>query len=138
MCAWQFDPHHGGTKIPELIKSQVQQRVIDYANKHYCGKFSRLGFRFKGQFCYIDAYKEPSVPGSFDEERFGISREDYIEGLRNTPTHLCRIRFFGDIDRWSMAFFTYSNEKYSPSYFGTGQETGTPEEAFEASAIYLN
>ncbi|WOG28720.1 hypothetical protein [Endozoicomonas sp. 8E] len=137
MCAWHFDPHHGGTKIPDSIKSQVQQRVTGYANKHYSGKFSRLGFRFKSQFCYIDAYTEPSVPESFDEERFGISREDYIERLRTTPTHLCRIRYFGG-DKWSMAFFTYSNEKYTPSYFVTGQETGTPEEAFEASAIYLN
>ena len=137
MRGWYFDPHSGGTKIPDSVKGAVRKRVTDYANQHYAGQFSRLGFRFKNQFCYIDAYMEPQVPESFDESRFGISREEYEQGLRDTPTHLCRLRFFGDIDRWSMAFFTYSNEKYTPSYFGTGQETGTPEEAFEASSMYL-
>ncbi len=138
MCDWQFDPHYGGTKIPDSVQEVVRKRVTEYANQHYAGKFSKLGFRFKKQFCYIDAFKEPEEPKSFDELEMGVSREEYIKRLRDTPTHLCRLRFFGDIDRWSMVFFTYSNEKYTPSYFGTGQETGTPEEAFEASSMYLS
>ena len=57
--------------------------------------------------------------------------------MRNTPIHLCRLRFFGDENGWSMAFYTYSNEKYTPSMFNTGGFTGTPEEAFDTSAVYL-
>jgi hypothetical protein len=36
-----------------------------------------------------------------------------------------------------MAFYTYSNEKYEPSFFNNGTFRGTPEEGFEASAVYL-
>jgi hypothetical protein len=51
--------------------------------------------------------------------------------------HLCRLRYFGDEESWSMAFYTYSNEKYEPSFFNNGTFRGTPEEAFETSAVYL-
>jgi hypothetical protein len=64
------------------------------------------------------------------------TREEYIERLRNTPTHLCRIRHF-DISRWSMAFYTYSNERYEPCFSPTGDWFGTPEEAFDVGAVYL-
>jgi hypothetical protein len=57
-----------------------------------------------------------------------------IERLRNTPTHLCRLRYFGDENKWSFAFHTYSNEKYELSVFETGDFFGTPEEAFAISA----
>ncbi len=46
-------------------------------------------------------------------------------------------RYFGNEDRWSMAFYTYSHEKYEPCVFGTGRDHGTPEEAFETAAVYL-
>jgi hypothetical protein len=51
--------------------------------------------------------------------------------------HLCRLRYFSDEEAWSMAFYTYSNEKYEPSFFNNGTFRGTPEEAFETSAVYL-
>ena len=60
------------------------------------------------------------------------------ERLRNTPTHLCRLRYFGD-DRWSFGFFTYSNERYELSVFPSGEFFGTPEEAFQVAAgVYLH
>lgn len=60
-----------------------------------------------------------------------------MERLRNTPLHLCRLRYFGDEEKWSMAFYTYSREKYEPCVFDTGSFHGTPEEAFETAAVYL-
>ena len=66
------------------------------------------------------------------------SREEYAERLRNTPTHLCRLRYFGN-DEWGFAFYTYSHEKYELSMYDDGQFTGTPERAFLISAgAYLN
>lgn len=59
-----------------------------------------------------------------------------IERLRNTPTHLCRLRYFGG-DEWGVAFYTYSNEKYELSIFPNGSFIGKPEDAFAASAMYL-
>jgi len=34
--------------------------------------------------------------------------------------------------------YTYSHEKYEPCMFSNGTFQGTPEEAFEMAAIYLN
>jgi len=36
-----------------------------------------------------------------------------------------------------MALYTYSNEKYEPCFFDDGGWTGTPEQAFQIAAVYL-
>jgi hypothetical protein len=134
---WIYDPHSGGVKIPQAVRDRTRNRILAYAKKHYSGKYARIDVRFRGQLCYIDAYTEPYVPPDFDASVFGKSREKYIERRRNFPTHLCRLRYFGDEELWSMAFYTYSHEKYEPCIFNNGSFHGTPKEAFETSAIYL-
>jgi hypothetical protein len=134
---WVYDPQAGGVKIPQKIQPQIRQRILEHAKKHYAGKYNRIDVRFRGVFCYIDAYTEPYVPKKYDPKLYGESREAHIERLRNTPTHLCRLRYFGDEDRWSMAFYTYSHEKYEPCVFPKGDWHGTVEEAFDTSAVYL-
>ncbi len=134
---WVYDPHSGGVKIPQTVRDRTRSRIMKYAEKHYAGKYTRIEVRFRGQLCYIDAYTEPYVPPDFDTSLYGESREEHIERLRNVPTHLCRLRYFGDENRWSMAFYTYSHEKYEPCIFNNGSFHGTPEEAFETSAVYL-
>jgi hypothetical protein len=137
MYGWVYDPHSGGVKIPAAVQQRIGQRIRSYAEAHYAGKFTRLGIRFRGVFCYIDAYTEPGEPPESLLLLTGETREQYLERCGNIPLHLCRLRFFGDEERWSMAFYTYSNEKYEPSVFNTGSFEGTPEEGFETSAIYL-
>ena len=66
----------------------------------------------------------------------GESREEYIERLRNFPIHLCRLRHF-NTDRWSLAFYAYSHERYEPCIFPGGDWFGTPEEGFDVGAQYL-
>ncbi|WP_120795502.1 hypothetical protein [Thiocapsa rosea] len=134
---WVFDPQAGGQKIPDSIKPLLTRRILNHAAENYAGKYNKIDVRFRGQFCYIDAYTEPYVPADYDPTFFGESREARIERLRNFPTHLCRLRYFGDQDRWSMAFYTYSHDEYEPCVFDNGSWYGTPEEAFDASAIYL-
>ncbi|MBM4025802.1 MAG: hypothetical protein FJ280_10410 [Planctomycetes bacterium] len=135
---WVYDPQSGGITIPPQIQARIRQRVLAHAEKHYAGKHNRIEVRFRGQFCYIDAYPEPYVPKDYDRDLYGESRQERIERLRNMPTHLCRLRYFGDEDRWSMAFYTYSHEAYEPSVFDNGSWHGTPEEAFDTSAVYLD
>lgn len=137
MPGWVYDPHSGGVKIPPTIQERVKMRILAYAETNYAGKYIRLDIRFRNQFCYIDAYTEPDVPPNFPPPDFAETREEVIERLRNTPTHLCRLRYFGDADRWSMAFYTYSNEKYEPCFFRNGTFHGTPEEAFDTGSVYL-
>lgn len=131
---WVFSPDAGGTKIPDAVKLDVETRIRRIAERRFKGKYVRLDIRFKKQFCYIDAYREPVVgrlPKDWPE-----TREEFIERLRNTPTHLCRLRYFHD-GQWGFAFYTYSHEKYELSVYPDGKFFGKPEDAFLASAVYL-
>lgn len=136
--AWVFDPNSGGTKIPPTVRAEIERRIRSVAEKKFSGRYTRLEIRFKNQFCYIDAYTDPSLPDGWPPTDWGETREEMIERLRRTPTHLCRLRYFGD-DKWGFAFYTYSHEKYELSVYDDGQFTGTPERAFLISAnAYLN
>jgi hypothetical protein len=133
---WTFTPHLGGNKITPNTQADVIKRINEHAEKKYAGKYSRLDIKFRGALCYIDAYKEPILEKGDPPKWMGVTKEEYIEHLRNTPTHLCRLRHF-DLSRWSVAFYTYSNEKYSSCVFPNGDWFGTPEEAFDIGAVYL-
>ena len=135
---WVFDPDSGGKKIPEAVKARTEHRLRKYAELHFAGMYTRLDIRFRAQFCYIDAYTEPDEKPSWPPEDWGVSREQYYEDLRNEPTHLCRLRFFGDEERWGFAFYAFSSEKYELSVFPSGEFLGLPEDAFQVSAhLYL-
>jgi hypothetical protein len=137
MRTWVRDPHAGGVKILPRVQERTKQRILSYAETHYAGKYTRLAFRFRGPFCYIDAYTEPSAPADFPPPGFPETREAYLARVRSTPIHLCRLRYFGNEDAWTFAFYTYSHEKYEPCVFNNGTFYGTPEEAFETAAVYL-
>ena len=134
---WVFDPNAGGKKIPPAVQERTEKRIQSYAERHYAEHYTRLDIHFRGHFCYIDAYTQPNVPKDWPPDNFGESRAEMLERLRNTPTHLCRLRYFGDEERWGFAFYTYSNEKYELSVFPNGEFFGKPEDAFETSAMYL-
>ena len=135
---WVFDPNVGGKKIPETVERDIEKRIHAVANEQYSGRYKRLDIRFRGQFCYIDAYTEPRISENWSPPNWPETREEYLDRMRNTPVHLCRLRYFGN-DRWGFAFYTYSNEKYELSVYPNGQFTGSPEEAFLTSAmVYLN
>lgn len=132
---WYYNPHTGGKKIPPALQAATRDRIVRYADQHHAGKFTRIDVRFRGALCYIDAYTDPGDLRG--RPPTGETREQWIERLRNTPTHLCRIRYFGDPESWSLAFYTYAHEKYEPSFLLTGEDHGTPEEAFETCANFL-
>jgi hypothetical protein len=136
---WVFSPEIGGVKIPEAVQRDVQKRLGALASSRFKGKYTRLDIRSKAQFCYMDAYTEPPKPTkSWPPKDWPETREECVERLRNTPTHLCRLRYFGD-ERWGFAFYAYSHEKYELSTFQNGEFFGKPEEAFLLSAtIYLD
>ena len=136
MPLWVRRPQARGKSIPPGVQARTERRIRDYAALHYAGKFTRIDVRFRGVLCYIDLYSEPD-PASPMYQPPGETREQCLERLRNTPTHLCRIRYLGNEDRWSFAFYTYAHEKYEPSFLITGEDHGTPEEAFQTSALFL-
>jgi hypothetical protein len=112
---WVFSPNRGGQNISLTLREQTSQRILRHAAKIIPQKAAQIRVRFKGPFCYIDA-QEPDSP---------------------VPMHLCRLRYMGVLSGWSMAFYTYSNEKYEPCVFMSGGFFGTPEEALEIGVIYL-
>lgn len=136
MRMWVYNPHTGGKSIPHHVKIETEQRIQEYARQNYAGRYTRIDVRFRGALCYIDAYTEPDLPSGVKPPT-GEKRAEFLERLRNTPTHLCRIRYFGDKDRWSFSWYTYAHEKYEPSFLITGDDHGTPEEAFETVAHFL-
>jgi len=131
-----MDPHSGGKKIPEAVRRDTIARLEKHAASNYKGRYSRLDVRFRGSLCYIDAFTEPDEPSKSFLKAMRETREEYLERLRGTPLHLCRLRYFAP-DRWSLAFYTYSNERYEPSYFPNGTFIGTAEEGFDVGAVYL-
>ncbi len=131
---WVFDPDSGGVKISAAVKRRTEQRIRAYAEAHYAGKYTRLDIRFRSQFCYIDAYTEPVLAEGWPPEDWPETREETIERMRNSPIHLCRLRYFGREDGWGLAFYTYSNEKYTLSVYDDGDFFGTPEDAFRIAA----
>jgi hypothetical protein len=134
---WVQTPDAGGTTIPSGVRQETERRIRDYAERHYAGTFSRLGIRFHGALCYVDAYVEPEPPSRRLLRVLGETREAYFERVHQVPLHLCRLRYFGGRKVWSMAFYTYSNERYELCTFPNGTFYGTPEEAFEVGAAYL-
>lgn len=62
MRRWVYSPHSGGVRIPPAVQQRTEQRIRAYAERHYSGKFTRLDIRFRGAFCYIDAFTEPPSP----------------------------------------------------------------------------
>ena len=137
MSPWVYSPHVGGTKIPEVVKARTRDRILSHAKKHYAGKFTRIEVRFRGALCYVDAFQEAQLGEDFPPPGCPETREQALERMRNVPTHLVRMRYFGNEERWTLAFYTYSHDRYEPCVFPSGEDHGTPEEAFEVGAVYL-
>ena len=134
---WVYTPHLGGRTIPAAVRERTERRILEHGQRRYAGTYARLGVRFRGALCYIDAFIEPDVPTRRQLQRLGETREEYLDRRRDLPIHLCRLRYFGNEDAWTLAFFTYSNERYSPCVFHSGSDHGTPEEALDVGAVYL-
>ncbi len=134
---WMWTPDRGGRTVPPAVRERTERRIRAYANLQYAGTFTRLDVRFRGALCYIDAYTEPEEPSRSTLRVLGETRCECMDRLRSIPTHLCRLRFFGDEDAWGLAFYTYSAERYETSVFEDGRFQGTPEAGFDVGAAYL-
>jgi hypothetical protein len=71
--------------------------------------------RHRGKFCYVDAV----LPGN---------RE---------PTPILRLRYQGSPDRWAIAIYLASHDRYTESELPTsfGPKTGTPEQGIDHTFI---
>lgn len=136
MKVWMRNPHAGGVPIPPTVQDRARMRIIEHAQKHYAGKFLSLDISFRKQFCYIAAFVEPETPSKELLADLGETLEEFKERLRANPVKMCRLRYFNE-DQWSVAFYAYSNDKYEPAVFDSGDFFGSPEQGFDLGAVYL-
>lgn len=126
-----YDAHQGGTMIPNAIRSRIEDRLNSFARQRFPGRYRELGVWFRGQFCYVDVFRNPgSVPEGWSENA-GETREQFRDRLAATPLHLLRLRYFGNPDRWSFAVYSYAIDDYEPAEFPEGAAAGPPELALE-------
>ena len=114
---WVFDPHFGGVKLSQYRKIEAENRIKKCADQNLKNKSDRIEVRFRGSLCYVTALRTES-----DGEKFRFP--------------LCRLRYF-DMERWSMALFKWSNEKYEPCIFPSGEWFGTIEDCLELGTTFL-
>jgi hypothetical protein len=112
---WVYDPHSGGIKIPQIQHDALRREAEAFAKTRPWFSEYEIVLRFKNQFCYLDAMNRN------DKKIFPIGR----------------LRHF-NARNWSLAFYTYSNERYEPCIFPSGKWEGTLEEAIEVCEMYLN
>lgn len=132
---WAFSPHSGGSQIPPSLQEATRTRILAHAHAHYAGRFREIEVRFRGALCYIDVSLEPE-PASNSSRRATVKPDTHPPDA-DPPMHLCRLRYFSGRGLWTVAFYTYSHERYEPTFFPSGEIHGTPEEAFDLGAIYL-
>ena len=119
------------------MQDRTAIRILQYDERQHSGLFTRISVRFKGQFCYMDAFTEPVPPSPAMLELVNETAGEYLARLRNTPVHLVRLRYFKGRDLWSLAFYTYSQERYEPIVFLNGEWFGSTEDPFDVGAVYL-
>ena len=113
MAPWYLDPQSGGNKIPPIMYENIVTQINSYAAMRPWASKYQLKARFRGYFCYLDAVEE-------DGTIFPIGR----------------LRYFS-MGSWSLAFYTYSNERYEPCLFASGNWFGSIEEAIDICESYL-
>lgn len=107
-------PRVGGSKIPPQSHEGLCRQAEAFASERAWYPRIQLKLRFKNQFCYVDTIEEG------DERLFP----------------LCRLRHFNP-HGWSLALFTYSNERYEPCLFPGGKWEGTFEAALAVCEPFI-
>lgn len=114
----------GPREIPENVRRALKERLERHAARKWKGLYREIIVRFRRNFAYVDVLEAVAdMKGEKHRESEAI------------PTHLCRMRYLGDINKWEFAFYKYSDERYEPCYLPSGSFTGTPEMCFDCAAV---
>jgi hypothetical protein len=103
-----------GTPIPDVIKSQVTDRITAFNQAVVQDPDVAYLPRYRGAFLYLD-------------------RWDYGQ-----VGHIGRLTYTGALDRWEFANYTYSDARYDPDEWlfpGAEELDGTLEGALRAGLV---
>jgi hypothetical protein len=131
--AWVIDPHSGGRPISESLQETISDRLHLHAENNYKEKYQKPDISFRKQFCYLGFFR-PIPPRTY--KPYKMTFEDYLEHIATHPIKMARLRYF-DIERWSCAFYTYSNETYRPCLLHSGEWCGSIEQCFDVGAAHF-
>ena len=101
----------GKKRIPDEVRAQVDAIVERFNKKELQGQRSFYIARFRGSYLYLDRNNWGRV------------------------SHVCRLKYNGEMDNWDFAIFKYSDERYDPDEWmfpGGGYIDGTVEGAMRA------
>ncbi|MGI8312373.1 hypothetical protein [Saccharopolyspora hattusasensis] len=104
--------------MPDTPNQQIRTAVTQRITAHVIYGWPHLGepvVRHRGQFCYVGAV----LPG--DRE----------------PTPILRLRYQGSADRWAIAIYLASQDRYTESELPAsfGPMTATPEQGIDHTFI---
>lgn len=103
-----------GTRIPDAIKTQVADRISAFNRMVLQDPHVSYLPRYRGAFLYLD-------------------RCDYGRVGR-----IARLTYAGALDRWELAIYRYSDERYDPDEWlfpGAEELDGTIEGAMRAGMV---
>lgn len=125
----------GTVRVPEDVQARIESRIRKYAEEHYSEHYIKLDVRFRDPCCYIDVYLEPEDIGpGWPKPDWPESRAERLERLSAKPTHLCRLWYYGNEERWGFDFYDAASERYEAALFPDGENLGSVEDAFRVSA----
>jgi len=110
---WIKDNSPDEEKISVKDYEKIKKQIEAYSTKKSWHNSHKLQLRFKGKFCYVD-----------DLEKDG------------SVSPLGRLRYYGT-NKWSIDFFTYSDERYKPCALRNGSLIGSIEKCIDVCEIYL-
>ena len=97
--------------IPDQVKRQVDEIVQRFNENVIKNRNQYYTARYRGSYLYLDRF-------------------DY-----KVVSHVCRLKYTGDLNHWEFAIFKYSDEVYDPHEWffpGSGHVDGTVEGATRA------
>lgn len=114
MCPWYpQNSEEDDLKISPVKYANIIKKANAFAASRSWSSKYKLQLRFKGQFCYVDCIEKDG-----------------------TVSALGRLRHL-ESGRWSVAFFTYSNDRYTPCRLPNGKDSGSLEEVLTVCEAYL-
>jgi len=131
--AWIIDPQSGGRPISPSLQHTVLTRLNAHAEKNYKNRYQKLNISFRKQFCHL-GFIRPVPPAHYNP--YKMTYEEYLDHIATHPIKMARLRHF-DLERWSCAFYTYSNETYKPCLLHSGDWFGSMEECFDVEAAHF-
>jgi hypothetical protein len=104
--------------MPDTPDHQTRTTITQRIRAHVRRGWPHLGepvIHHRGQFCYVAAI----LPG------------------HREPSPILRLRYQGSPDRWAIAIYLASSERYTESELPTsfGPKTGTPEQGIDATLV---